>query len=75
MPVQFARQSPYTGTVTEWFARRKGARSGLGAARAYADQHGVAIVMLADDGACMFYRNQEGKLKKREYAPDKVVWT
>lgn len=67
--------SPAVATTSEWFARRKGtgARTGLGAARAFAKENGVALVMLGDDGLCMFLTDGD-RLAKREYKPSEVRW-
>lgn len=67
--------SPAVATTSEWFARRKGtgARTGLAAARAFAKANGVALVMLGDDGLCMFLMDGD-RLTKREYRPSEVRW-
>ena len=67
--------SPAVDTTRGWFARRKGtgARTGLGAARAFAKENGAALVMLADDGLCIFLMDGD-RLTKREYKPSKVRW-
>lgn len=77
MPVLFQLDNEYTDTVSGWFGRRKGtgARSGLGSARAYAMKNGVAVVMLGDDSACLFYRSSDtGIIRKKEYPADEVTW-
>lgn len=67
--------SPAVATTSEWFARRKGtgARTGLGAARAFAKEKGAAFVMLGDDGLCLFLMDGD-RLTKREYKPSEVRW-
>jgi len=64
-------------TVTDWWKRRKGShiRSGLGAARAYAKEHGKSTVMLASDGATVFtYDTNLGEVRSVTYKPTEVRW-
>lgn len=65
----------HVGTVAEWRARAHdlGARSPMGAARAYARKHGFAVAMLADDGARAFALDHESG-KVREWLVQNFEW-
>ena len=48
--------SAHTKTVGEWYSARAKACSGMGAARAYALDYGIAVVLHGNDDATVFLR-------------------
>jgi uncharacterized spore protein YtfJ len=76
MTMTFNAHAEFVKTTDEWRAAIKGtkARTGYGAARAYAKENGVAVVMLADDGARMFYRKEDGSVSSKLYYREQVRW-
>lgn len=57
----FAAHSAHIGTGSEWKARAKryGARTAAGAAKAHARQHGAAYFLHADDSVSLFMLDHE----------------
>lgn len=70
-PVTIDRRAPFVRTMREW---ADGYRSrGNAEARRYAADHGMAVVMLADDSARVFYR-EGAKVRQRTIKREKVRW-
>lgn len=66
----------HVGTMSEWRARAKGlgARSAMGAARAYARANGFAIMMMADDTSREFALDHESGNVREWSRKDNFEW-
>lgn len=73
----FPLRAAHVSTGPEWRARAKGlgARTMNGAARAYARQNGIAVMMMPNDDARVFALDHEsGKLREWTHPRENLEW-